>query len=166
MCCPAAYSIDPSMLLFLRKLRHVTLWDAEAGTRREMRREDCPNSIVQVHCSGDPAPHSFLVVRRAVAPGVKRLGVSVEETEVCAAVMLSEGTHSSQQQPVFAFLPVASYGLRFILQADFVLPSSRESINVNDEWNQRLREEVGCSPNHLSLSQWMQVQSCKLVVQT
>ena len=47
-----------------------------------------------------------------------------------------------QQQQVFAFLPLRSYGFRFILQGDFDLPSSREDVNSDSPWNQWLREEI------------------------
>ena len=47
-----------------------------------------------------------------------------------------------QHQQVFAFLPLRSYGFRFILQGDFDLPSSREDVNSDSPWNQWLREEV------------------------
>ena len=43
---------------------------------------------------------------------------------------------------MFAFLPLRSYGFRFIVQADFDLPSSREDVNTDSAWNQWLREEI------------------------
>ena len=39
-------------------------------------------------------------------------------------------------QFVFAFLPVLDYGLRFVLQADWVLATSRETVLEDDAWNQ------------------------------
>ena len=42
-CC----SIDPSMLLFLRKLRHISIWDVDRQCRREMWREERRSGIVQ-----------------------------------------------------------------------------------------------------------------------
>ena len=47
-----------------------------------------------------------------------------------------------QQQQVFAFLPLRSYGFRFIVQGDFDLPSSRECVTSDSSWNQWLREEI------------------------
>ncbi|KAJ0395778.1 hypothetical protein ATCC90586_003757 [Pythium insidiosum] len=40
------------------------------------------------------------------------------------------------QQPVCCYLPLRSYGFRFILQADFDVPSSREAVQTGSEWNQ------------------------------
>lgn len=39
-------------------------------------------------------------------------------------------------QPIFAYLPLRSYGFKFIIQADFEVPSSREDIDVDSAWNQ------------------------------
>lgn len=43
---------------------------------------------------------------------------------------------------MYAFLPLRSYGLRFILQADWQVPSSREAVDADSPWNQALRDEV------------------------
>jgi hypothetical protein len=45
-------------------------------------------------------------------------------------------------QDVFAFLPLSSYGLRFVVQADWMVSSSRESIIASNSWNQWLRTEI------------------------
>lgn len=45
------------------------------------------------------------------------------------------------QQQVFAFLPLRDYGLKFIVQADFVLTSSREEVNGDSPWNKFLLSE-------------------------
>ena len=39
-------------------------------------------------------------------------------------------------------IPLISYGLRFIINADFIVPSSREAVDVNSAWNQMLRQRV------------------------
>ena len=46
------------------------------------------------------------------------------------------------QQDVFAFLPLRGYNFRFLLQADWILPSSREAIDKNSSWNQWLGLQV------------------------
>ena len=51
-------------------------------------------------------------------------------------------TQEIRQQQVFAFLPLRSYGFRFIVQGDFDLPSSRECVTSDSSWNQWLREQV------------------------
>lgn len=68
-----------------------------------------------------------------------RANVEVDETELCVALPLdyaSTATLNSQppQQQVFAFLPLRSYGLRVVVQGDFIVPSSRESIDWDSSW--------------------------------
>ena len=43
---------------------------------------------------------------------------------------------------MFAYLPLRSYGFRFIIQGDFEVPSSREDVDSDKSWNQWLREEI------------------------
>lgn len=45
-------------------------------------------------------------------------------------------------QHVFAFLPLRSYGFRFILQADWAVTSSREAIDASSPKNINLRDQV------------------------
>ena len=60
----------------------------------------------------------------------------------CINCILPFYTQDLDQQQVFAFLPLRSYGFRFIVQGDFELPSSREDVNSDSPWNQWLREEI------------------------
>lgn len=48
----------------------------------------------------------------------------------------------NESQKVFAFLPVDDYGLPFVVQADWILPSTRESIRVDNLWNIWLMNEI------------------------
>ena len=43
---------------------------------------------------------------------------------------------------VFAFLPVYSAGLKFVVHADFELVASRQQLRHDSEWNQLLRSKV------------------------
>ena len=56
------------------------------------------------------------------------------------------GIHNSSSlppvQPVFAYLPLCSYGFRFILQADFEVPASRQEILHDSQWNEWLKAEM------------------------
>ncbi|CAE7230255.1 NOV, partial [Symbiodinium necroappetens] len=47
-----------------------------------------------------------------------------------------------EQQPAFAWLPLRSYGFRFIIQADWAVPSSREAILAESPLNQTLRRHL------------------------
>jgi hypothetical protein len=99
---------------------------------------------VEVSADGEAA--RYLTATRSIRPAVPRLDVVVESTDVVVAISLPSpgpaGHAGPCPQEVFAFLPVRSYGFRFVLQADFVLPSSRENIDRDSAWNQRLRAEI------------------------
>ena len=66
--------------------------------------------------SGPRAEHctTWLRVSGSFQPTVKRLGAALEQTTVSLAFSL-DGQAPTQQQ-VFAFLPLRSYGLKFIVQ--------------------------------------------------
>jgi hypothetical protein len=55
---------------------------------------------------------------------------------------------NDQQQPlitkqdVYAFLPVCSSGLPFLIQADFLLVASRQGIDGFQPWNRRLQDHI------------------------
>jgi hypothetical protein len=44
--------------------------------------------------------------------------------------------------PVFAFLPLRSYGFRFMLQADWKVTSSREAVDSSSKRNLQIRDEI------------------------
>jgi hypothetical protein len=55
---------------------------------------------------------------------IKRGSVIIDSTEIALAFPIDSDS-INEQQPIFAFLPVCSYGFRFIIQADWVLAASR-----------------------------------------
>ena len=65
---------------------------------------------------GPQAQHTsqWLVVTDSFQPSVDRRGMAVDESSVSLAFSLSD--EAPVQQQVFAFLPLRSYGLRFIVQ--------------------------------------------------
>ncbi len=135
---------SPSLLLFLKRLKRLTVVDAPHGCRRVFQRHGLEREVVEVSADGQSA--RYLMATRSISPGVSRLDVVVERTDVIVAIPLPAAGPACSTPPgpqeVFAFLPVRSYGFRFVLQADFVLPSSREAIDCDSAWNQRLRAEV------------------------
>eukprot|EP00878_Enallax_costatus_P012106 GHUV01012639.1.p1 GENE.GHUV01012639.1~~GHUV01012639.1.p1 ORF type:complete len:977 (+),score=346.52 GHUV01012639.1:3040-5970(+) len=73
----------------------------------------------------------WLLVSETFCPGeIKRLHYDVHETKVTLAFGIHE-PHPSPQD-VFAFLPVRRYGLNFMVQGDFVVPSSRQDVDLDD----------------------------------
>lgn len=155
--------LRPTLLLFLRRLRCLAITDAAsataasttggaaaraasasnsgaghssaggAGSQLMVRREAGPG-LVELRCGpGGRESGRWLVVSDTFKPRLPRLGVAVDETTVSLAFSLDDGA-APGQQPVFAFLPLRRYGLRFMVQGDWVAPAARESIQADDEW--------------------------------
>jgi hypothetical protein len=72
---------------------------------------------------------------------------SVNSTELTLAFPLKsrselQGLESLQSLEVFAFLPLRSYGFRFLVQADWLVPSGREAVDHSSGWNDWLRSQI------------------------
>ncbi|XP_020260573.1 uncharacterized protein LOC109836936 isoform X2 [Asparagus officinalis] len=134
--------LHPSLLLFLHRLRCIKFMNMLNKTLVDMRREILGNGIIKVSHGQDTM--TWLVISRKLSANLIRS--DVQSTEIAVAFTLEDcesGEYKPHlsQQPVFAFLPLRNYGLKFILQGDFVLPSSREEVDGNSAWNQWLLTE-------------------------
>lgn len=96
-------------------------------------------------------------VRKTISePNIRRNNVKIDSTEVVLAFkFVAKTTHEedvaqtvmtldSKQGllPIYAFLPTSTPFFRFIVQADFVLATNRESIMDGNDWNHLLLAEV------------------------
>jgi hypothetical protein len=63
-----------------------------------------------------------------------RSGVRNTEIAIALPINLREPTKSLNAQDVFAFLPLCSYGFKFVIQADWIVPAARESIDASSAW--------------------------------
>ncbi|XP_076112450.1 uncharacterized protein LOC143080482 isoform X2 [Mytilus galloprovincialis] len=140
--------IHPSLLLFLHRLREITIDNKVENSSQVMRRKDLGNDVIEIeHNTGIDR---WLVVKKMLDASKISLqaksGVEVESTEISLAFPLTDQCILSKvmppKQPVFAFLPLRSYGFRFIIQADFDVPSSREDVDCDSAWNQWIRNEI------------------------
>ncbi|XP_067652769.1 uncharacterized protein [Haliotis asinina] len=142
--------IHPSLLLFLHRLRQITLENLIECNMVTMRRRDLGEGVIEI--DHGTKVDRWLVIRKLLdASSISvqaKSGVDVESTEIALAFPLR---HKDQKvnvhvlpnkQPVFAFLPLRSYGFRFIIQGDFDVPSSREDVDRDSPWNQWLRNEI------------------------
>ncbi|OVA05273.1 protein of unknown function DUF3883 [Macleaya cordata] len=134
--------LHPSLLLFLHRLRCIKFKNMLTNDCIVMRRETLGNGIVKV--SHGKEKMSWFVASQKLQASVIR--PDVQTTEIAIAFTLEELANGEykphiEQQPVFAFLPLRTYGLKFILQGDFVLPSSREEVDGDSAWNQWLLSE-------------------------
>uniref|UniRef100_A0A3Q2G8V1 Wu:fj29h11 n=1 Tax=Cyprinodon variegatus TaxID=28743 RepID=A0A3Q2G8V1_CYPVA len=139
------HDVHPSLLLFLHRLRSITICNQLQSEKRlvTMTRKDLSHNVLEVeHTEGT---ERWLVVKTTLQP--KKIKEDVESTELALAFQLGANEADSdivcqpQKQPVFAYLPLRSFGFRFIIQ-DFDIPSSREDVDRDSSWNQWLRSEI------------------------
>ncbi|XP_014916077.1 uncharacterized protein LOC106964848 isoform X1 [Poecilia latipinna] len=138
------HDVHPSLLLFLHRLRSITIYNQSEKRLVTMTRKDLSHSVLEVeHTEGT---ERWLVVKTTLQPN--KIKEDVESTELALAFQLGGGETESdiicqpQKQPVFAYLPLRSFGFRFIIQGDFDIPSSREDVDRDSSWNQWLRSEI------------------------
>uniref|UniRef100_A0A3B1JM69 Wu:fj29h11 n=1 Tax=Astyanax mexicanus TaxID=7994 RepID=A0A3B1JM69_ASTMX len=137
------HDVHPSLLLFLHRLRSITIYNEADKRLVSMTRRDQSHNILEVDHTG--GVERWLVVKKLLYP--KKIKEDVESTEIALAFQLSDGAACDvkvqpPKQPVFAFLPLRSFGFRFIVQGDFDIPSSREDVDRDSSWNQWLRSEI------------------------
>jgi hypothetical protein len=134
--------LHPSLLLFLHRLKCITFRNLLNDSLLLMQKEIMEDGIVRIS-HGKEKITWFVASQKLQADNIRR---DVQTTEISIAFTLQESVDGGyfpllDQQPVFAFLPLRTYGLKFILQGDFVLPSSREEVDGNSPWNQWLLSE-------------------------
>ncbi|KAJ8547079.1 hypothetical protein K7X08_010665 [Anisodus acutangulus] len=134
--------LHPSLLLFLHRLHCIKFRNMLSDSIIVMRKEVVGNGIIKVSF-GEEKLTCFVVSQKLRSDVIRP---DTPTTEISIAFTLQETLDGSynphlDQQPVFAFLPLRKYGLKFILQGDFVLPSSREEIDGDSPWNQWLLSE-------------------------
>ncbi|PKA53015.1 hypothetical protein AXF42_Ash001996 [Apostasia shenzhenica] len=134
--------LHPSLLLFLHRLHCIKFRNLFNDTLVIMRKETLPDGIIRVFLGDDVM--SWLVISNTLKSCAIR--TDIETTDISIAFTLLESDDGEYKpylshQPVFAFLPLRNYGLKFILQGDFVLPSSREEVDGDSAWNQWLLSE-------------------------
>ncbi|KAF2852960.1 hypothetical protein T440DRAFT_466522 [Plenodomus tracheiphilus IPT5] len=139
-------SLDPRLLLFLRKLKQLEvmgfnkLGDVTTSTLRRRDVAASTDGAKMVHLHHDAALSRFKVIEHVVKnmpQEPKRVGCTSSEVLLAFAVG-PEGEPWIAPQKVYAFLPVRDYGFKFLIQADFLLIASREDINVSSAWNRYL----------------------------
>ncbi|KAK4752416.1 hypothetical protein SAY87_021214 [Trapa incisa] len=134
--------LHPSLLLFLNRLKCIKFRNMLDDSLITMRKEDLGDGLVRV--SHGENRTTWLVVSEKLQGNFIRHDVQLTEISLAFTLKESDGgvyVPSLEQQPVFAFLPLRTYGLKFILQGDFTLPSSREEVECDSPWNQWLLSE-------------------------
>ncbi|GJW84613.1 histidine kinase-, DNA gyrase B-, and HSP90-like ATPase family protein, partial [Tanacetum coccineum] len=135
-------SFHPSFLLFLHRLKCIKFRNIPNDSLMVMRKQVDKDGIMNVFLGKEK--FTWFVKSRTLQ--ADHICHDVQTTEISVALMLEDlgnGNYISKldQQPVFALFPSRSYGLKFIIQADFIVSSSREEVDAHSPWNQWLLME-------------------------
>ncbi len=128
--------IESECILFLRRLRRIELVAGKSGLNRVVQ---CSSDRGFFNLEADGNRSKYFVHRTehscAHIREDKRKGVGSTEVTVALPLTAPEATDGR----VFAFLPTeARTGFPFLINADFLLPASRERILDKPEWNKQL----------------------------
>jgi|GEM_PF-6647461 len=148
-------SLQPELLLFLRRLKRIEFCDADYGQALVLQRNDDGPTVEVVRTVTDDVEkqrcgeqrHCFRVHQKRVSMADlredRRLNIAATDVAVALALDADGGIDESKTRDLFAFLPVKDSGFRFLAHADFVLATSREAIREDIPWNIRLRDALG-----------------------
>lgn len=140
--------IRPEVILFLSKLRNMILrFKKEEGEEiLELARNENSHPIVQLSVNGK-VYYYWLRKDQFTIPEdiIEEKRENVKSREIIIAFPLIQDTRKYQIEPgqIFAFLPTEIVsGLPFLVNADFILSSSREMIKTDLPWNIFLRDHI------------------------
>ncbi|CAF3404047.1 unnamed protein product [Rotaria socialis] len=156
--------IESIFLLFLNRLRKIEIinqYDISETTNNNRiftRIDHDQGQIIELeekYMNGTIISNLWLVVKKVIeVPADIKIKLrdvkgDVDTTIIAIAYPLNGIQDSSSStvpptQPVFAYLPLCSYGFRFILQADFEVPANRQEILHDNLWNEWLKSEMTC----------------------
>ncbi|OAP55444.1 hypothetical protein AYL99_10417 [Fonsecaea erecta] len=135
---------DPRMLMFLRRLRTVTITirDGERVWKTSFSKNvGTSHGETAIELTRDGEITKYLVsshTARNLPFESKRPGTSDSQILLAFPDITDQPLMS---QKVYAFLPIRDYGFKFLLQGDFLLSASREDVLSDSPWNRALRRE-------------------------
>ena len=140
--------IEPETILFLSKLQEIQI-ETDTGTDFAILKNADEFPKIEVLIEGRRQGSSFskvdefLVCTKPFHKPVeihheKREGIN--ERDVSIAFPMDENPTGSGK--IFAYLPVSDTGFPFLINADFILTSSREGIQQDEPWNRWLMDCV------------------------
>ena len=133
--------IKSTVLLFLNKLNNLSISAPNYHVEFTKKRDDY-STILTTNTNGIEKTESYLVAKKSIQVPEdlkedKREGVKQRD------LTLAFPYHELTKSVLYAYLPTElDTGLPFLINADFLLPASRESVLVNVPWNDWVRDEV------------------------
>jgi hypothetical protein len=143
--------VEHTLILFLRQLKTVEIENKINLTISQIRRLDKDGKIEIEESTGTLVKKYYykLVEKQLTVPESiqEEKRENVKATELILAFSLKEdgSADTKDTQKVFAFLPTRSYGFKFIIQADFLVPANREDIHKDARWNKWIRDNIAAT---------------------
>ena len=158
-------STSPELLLFLKKIEIIEIIDEISNLSVKLFRNKeeldiqnkTPNLSAEISVVEDSINKKdigkWLVIRESLRlpPEYREeferemmRDIAEDETTdiVLAFPLKKDNSPNPTPQNLFSLLPVSNYGLKFILQADFILTPNRESIIEDKAWNKWLLDKA------------------------
>jgi hypothetical protein len=150
---------DENLLLFLNKLERMIYEDKFSDCSVELTRHVLANNWAKIltrrrNCNStvEESDMFWFVKNDFFTPVTNRtasMNSSENQSKIAVAVKFLRESNSGQLKltckdnlPVYAFLPTKCTVFKFIVQGDFILSTSRESLLENHEWNQELMGRI------------------------
>ncbi|KAH8697486.1 putative heterokaryon incompatibility protein [Talaromyces proteolyticus] len=149
-------AIDPVLILFLRRIErfHLTLFksfsDDEPAISKSFRRLNwTPDSGIVSLKDEDANTMRHLYKHRFTTDidGIETRRLGITETDIVLAfpVEKKSGTYIPSirdQNLAFAYLPLGDFGFKFVIQADFLTTSNRQSVDEDNYWNKTIADAI------------------------
>jgi hypothetical protein len=144
-------TLDPSIFLFLKKLSLIEYHDLVTGEKWLIHKELKPGFQDWLVIKGLETQQWMIGRQLLGGEGNPELPIDedkkgIKQREVVVAVPIDiDGAPIGKfpEKQIFAFLPTEiEANLRFITQADFLLPADRENIHEDKEWNRVMRDRA------------------------
>ncbi|KZV63260.1 hypothetical protein PENSPDRAFT_691796 [Peniophora sp. CONT] len=152
--------INPSLLLFMRRLRALHI-DIETDSPPFSFSAKFSCNVEETHETGFSRVRikreevkagqqrlfrsRYLILSESLSMAdiqePKRIGIDTSQLTLAFPIK-KDGSPDISPQNVFAYLPLGSFGFKFVVQADFLTSSNRQDILEASTWNRRLRDQI------------------------
>jgi len=130
------------LILFLSKLRKVTVKTPQYYAHYDLKKDGDYAELLVESSSGNSCSKYLLKSTAVLVPESAKDSLRENVTRRDVSLAFPVG-FELEESPLFCYLPTESdTRLPFLVNADFILSASRESIRKDLEWNDWMRDEV------------------------
>ncbi|KFZ20533.1 hypothetical protein V501_00065 [Pseudogymnoascus sp. VKM F-4519 (FW-2642)] len=162
--------IKPQILLFLHKIRkliiHTPGEDVQFEIQRDTKDSDFDGketaTLTTTFLRSDKkTKERYLIIRRVgIVPVKDDRRENVEVAEAILAFPLNEqGRPFTHAQDTYAYLPINDYGFNYLIQGDFLLVASRESVD-SSIWNDKVLEGIYWAFIDVAVPRFNRISNC------